>query len=140
MKCEKCKTKNALLRKNGQPDFTLVWDSWVSDYKRCLFCKECRKDFEAKKREKAKEQRKLEKELGKEITSDHFATFPQALVELPIKFGTKEGEIVLDPFMGSGTTAVVAKKLNRNYIGIELNKDYIKIAEARLKAMPDTLF
>jgi len=38
----------------------------------------------------------------------------------------------MDPFMGSGTIAVVAKKLNRNYIGIELNPDYIKIAEKRI--------
>jgi len=45
--------------------------------------------------------------------------------------GWKPG-IVLDPFMGSGTTAVVAKKLGRDFIGIELNPDYIKIAEKRI--------
>ena len=48
--------------------------------------------------------------------------------------------IVLDPFMGAGTTAVVAKKLKRNYLGIELNPDYIKIAEKRIKDIPETLF
>lgn len=80
----------------------------------------------------------FQKECG--VDTDHFATFPQALLEIPIKFGTPENGIVLDPFMGSGTTAVAAKKLGRNYIGIELNKDYIKIAEKRLSAIPPTLF
>lgn len=71
------------------------------------------------------------KELGlKDI--DHFAIFPQALVEIPIKFGCPPGGLVLDCFMGSGTTAVVARKLGRNYLGIELSPDYIKIAEKRL--------
>jgi DNA modification methylase len=50
-----------------------------------------------------------------------------------------EPGIVLDPFMGSGTTAVVAKKLSRRYIGIELNPEYIKIAEARLQSIPEPL-
>jgi len=42
--------------------------------------------------------------------------------------------------MGSGTTAVVAKKLGRNFIGIEINSEYIKIAEKRIKSVPDSLF
>ena len=62
----------------------------------------------------------------------HFATYPPALIETPIKAGCPKGGIVLDPFFGSGTSGLVAKNLNRNYIGIELNKEYIKIAERRL--------
>ena len=62
----------------------------------------------------------------------HFATFPENLIVDCIKAGCPEGGIVLDPFMGAGTTAVVAEKLNRNWIGIELNRDYIDIAEKRL--------
>ena len=62
----------------------------------------------------------------------HFATFPEKLVETPIKAGTKKGGIVLDIFMGSGTTGVVAKKLGRNYIGIELNEKYVEMAERRI--------
>lgn len=62
----------------------------------------------------------------------HFATFPEKLITDPIKAGCPENGIVLDPFMGAGTTALVARKLGRNYIGFELNADYIKIAEARL--------
>jgi site-specific DNA-methyltransferase (adenine-specific) len=62
----------------------------------------------------------------------HFATFPERLIVDCIKAGCPEGGIVLDPFMGAGTTAVVARKLNRNYVGFELNPDYIKIANKRL--------
>lgn len=62
----------------------------------------------------------------------HFATFPPALVETPIKAGCTEGGIVLDPFIGSGTTAEVAHLLGRNFIGIELNPDYVIIANKRL--------
>jgi len=62
----------------------------------------------------------------------HFATFPEKLIVDMIKAGCPEGGIVLDPFMGAGTTAVVARKLNRNYTGFELNPEYIKIADKRL--------
>jgi len=54
----------------------------------------------------------------------HFAVFPEKIPEMCIKAGTKEGDVVLDPFMGSGTTANVAKRLSRKWIGIELNEDY----------------
>lgn len=62
----------------------------------------------------------------------HFATYPEKLIEPMIKAGCPEKGIVLDPFIGSGTTGVVALKLNRQFIGIELNPEYIKIAEKRL--------
>ncbi len=63
----------------------------------------------------------------------HFATFPEALIVDCIKAGCPEGGVVLDPFFGSGTTGLVARKFNRNFIGIELNAAYIAIAERRLK-------
>lgn len=63
----------------------------------------------------------------------HFATFPEGLIVDCIKAGCPEGGIVLDPFMGAGTTALVARKLGRNYIGFELNQGYIEIAHSRLK-------
>lgn len=63
----------------------------------------------------------------------HFASFPEALVETPVLAGCPEGGIVLDPFIGSGTTAIVAKKLGRQYIGIDINQLYVDIAEKRLK-------
>ena len=62
----------------------------------------------------------------------HFAVFPTKLPELCIKAGTKEGDVVLDPFMGSGTTAYVAQKLSRKWIGIELNPNYVKIIKERV--------
>lgn len=62
----------------------------------------------------------------------HFATFPEKLIVPCIKAGSRVNGIVIDPFMGSGTTALVAKKLNRHYIGFELNPEYVAIAEKRL--------
>ena len=62
----------------------------------------------------------------------HFATFPEKLIEPCILAGCPAGGIVLDPFMGAGTTAVVARKLNRSYIGYELNPEYVKMANDRL--------
>jgi DNA modification methylase len=62
----------------------------------------------------------------------HFAVMPQDLVEPCVKAGCPEGGVVLDPFAGSGTTLVVASKLNRSAIGIELNPDYVSIIEERL--------
>lgn len=69
----------------------------------------------------------------KPFSEAHFATFPQDLIVDCIKAGCPENGIVLDPFNGAGTTSLVARKLNRNFIGIELNADYIKIAQKRLR-------
>jgi len=68
----------------------------------------------------------------KPFSGSHFATFPEDLISDCIKAGCPEGGIVLDPFSGAGTTALVAAKLNRKYIGIELNPEYLKIAEKRI--------
>ena len=64
----------------------------------------------------------------------HFATFPEKLIEPCILAGSRPHDIVLDPFMGTGTTALVAAKLNRHFLGIEINPEYIKIAERRIAA------
>lgn len=63
----------------------------------------------------------------------HFAVFPDELCETPIKAGCPPDGIVLDPFMGSGTTAIVAQRLGREWIGIELNPKYKKLADQRFK-------
>lgn len=62
----------------------------------------------------------------------HFATFPPGLVEPCIELGSDKGDLVLDPFIGSGTTGFVALNLERRFVGIELNPDYVQIAERRL--------
>ncbi len=62
----------------------------------------------------------------------HFATFPSALVEPCIKIGSGPRDLILDPFIGSGTTGQVALQLDRRFVGIELNPEYLRIAEERL--------
>lgn len=62
----------------------------------------------------------------------HFATFPPDLIQPCILAGSKEGDIVLDPFNGSGTTGEVSIMHNRSYIGCELNPDYVKLTKRRL--------
>ncbi|MFJ7647733.1 DNA-methyltransferase [Lysinibacillus sp. NPDC097279] len=69
----------------------------------------------------------------KPLKEAHFATFPEDLIEPCILAGCPFGGVVLDPFFGSGTTGLVALKHGRNFVGIELNPEYIKIAERRLK-------
>ena len=70
----------------------------------------------------------------------HFATFPEEIPEVCIKAGTKLGDVVLDPFAGSGTTCAVASRLGRNSIGIELNKEYFKLARKRCKVDSESLY
>jgi site-specific DNA-methyltransferase (adenine-specific) len=62
----------------------------------------------------------------------HFAVFPEKLVELCILAGCPEKGIVLDPFIGSGTTALVAQRLGRHYLGIDINPEYCEISRGRL--------
>lgn len=69
---------------------------------------------------------------SKRIADAHIAVYPEELVRYFIKGSTKDGDLVLDPFMGTGTTAIVCKETNRNYVGFELNGDYVKVANDRL--------
>lgn len=66
---------------------------------------------------------------------NHFAMFPESLVEPCIFAGSDEGDIVLDPFCGSGTVGVVALKLHRRFIGIDLNPEYTNLAIKRIKEL-----
>ena len=65
----------------------------------------------------------------------HFAVYPPELIETPIKAGCPKGGIVLDPFIGSGTTALVAQKIGRNFIGIDLNSQYVQMARQSLRQL-----
>ena len=69
----------------------------------------------------------------------HFATYPPDLIEPCIKAGSEKGDIILDPFMGSGTTAMVAKSLGRDYIGCELHEDYGNLITDRVTPYMNTL-
>jgi site-specific DNA-methyltransferase (adenine-specific) len=75
----------------------------------------------------------LEERYEMKSKNNHPTVKPLKLLEYLVKLISKEGAIVLDPFLGSGTTAIACVKLNRQFIGIEKEPDYIKIAEARIK-------
>lgn len=94
--------------------------------------REVNKPWKAVYNEKGRNMRTVWKIATKGIPEAHFATFPDELVRRCILAGCPESGIVLDPFLGSGTTLKVAKQLNRSGIGIELNQEYIQIAKKRI--------
>jgi len=63
----------------------------------------------------------------------HPAPFPLALAERVVKLYSYQGDVVLDPFMGSGTTCLAAKKLGRHYVGLDISEEYCRLAQKRLK-------
>ena len=75
---------------------------------------------------------------GNERT-EHRTQKPEWLIKELIEISSNKNDIILDPFMGSGTTAVACKKLNRRYIGIEINENYCDIARERLNKVPKRL-
>ncbi len=83
--------------------------------------------------ESGRNKRSVWKITTKSYKEAHFATFPPELPELCIKAGCPKDGVVLDPFFGSGTTGWVAQRLGRKWIGVELNPEYIKIADKRFK-------
>jgi site-specific DNA-methyltransferase (adenine-specific) len=70
----------------------------------------------------------------------HKAVFPNELVRKILINFSEPGDLIYDPFMGSGTTAVVAKQMNRNFLGSEIDEQYIEIANERLKNIQSTFF
>jgi DNA modification methylase len=72
----------------------------------------------------------------------HFATMPPELVEVCVASASRPGDLVLDPFMGAGTVAVVCRQMGRDYLGIELNANYVTMAERRIArvAQPSLLY
>ena len=71
---------------------------------------------------------------------EHFASFPPKLVEPCILAGSEPGDWILDPFFGSGTVGVVCEEQQRNYVGIELNEDYVRLALKRIQETEHLLF
>jgi len=72
-------------------------------------------------------------QINQQQNSDHPASFPIELAHDHIVSWTNEGDVVLDPFMGSGTTAIVARALGRKYIGFEISQEYVDLANKRLQ-------
>ena len=70
----------------------------------------------------------------------HSCQMPIGIAKRPILFSSNKGDTILDPFLGSGTTAVACKETGRKYIGIEKDKEYVEIARRRIKSIPPTLF
>ena len=87
----------------------------------------------AKKMGNGKQMRNLWEVNAERHKTSHPTEKPERLLERIISIGSKEGDIILDPFMGSGTTGVVAKRLNRNFIGIEIDDEYFTIAQKRIE-------
>ena len=74
-------------------------------------------------------------EIHPETKSKHPAPYPLELAEKVIKYYSYENDLVFDPFIGSGTTAVAAKKLGRNYLGFELYQEYVDMTNERINKM-----
>lgn len=113
---------------NPQPAVNGIW---LPDVEYCLYFRESgvplNQDFYVKSKYYISSINTQDKKLF-----DHPTIKPLELVERHLKHTTQPNDIVLDPFLGSGTTAVACKALGRKYIGFELNKDYYKIAVDRL--------
>jgi len=77
------------------------------------------------------------KKYFEEFKNRHPTVKSLGIMEYLIKLVTREGALVLDPFIGSGTTAIACYKTHRDFIGIEKEKEYIKIANARIKIFTD---
>lgn len=117
-----------LLSKNRlAPSVEIIW--LASKNKRYFFNYEL-----AKKINQGKQMRNLWTIKARRHITSHPTEKPEELLERIVLLGSKEKDIILDPFMGSGTTGVVAKKLNRNFIGIELDPKYFQIAKNRIES------
>jgi len=112
---------------------------------RCRVCKELLKDYGGKK-DQAHGFGPLLSDIWSDIhrirhkkrRDEHPCQLPVPLLERLILMTTDEGDIVLDPFIGTGTTAVAAKRLGRKYIGIDIDPQYVKISEKNLKQARET--
>jgi site-specific DNA-methyltransferase (adenine-specific) len=118
---------SSLLQKNRfAPSTELIW--LASKSKQYYFNYEI-----AVKLNNGKQMRNLWEIPAEKHKTKHPTEKPERLLERIILIGSNEGDIILDPFMGSGTTGVVSKRLNRNFIGIEVDNEYFKIAETRIE-------
>lgn len=109
--------------------FDLQFEEYKTDWIKTFKKKNC---LEKSSKDKGRQMRSVWSVNTQGLKHNHFASFPEEIVERCIKAGCPKDGVVLDIFLGTGTTLLVAEKLGRNGIGIELNKEYIKIAKERL--------
>ena len=100
---------------------------WLSGIENIIFARNPNATFNSKY-----EHPVLKYPIRKGFLGRHPTEKPVALFEKLVEISSNEGDRVLDPLMGSGTTALACKKLNRRYIGFEINPDYVKMANSRL--------
>ncbi|MCH3923440.1 MAG: site-specific DNA-methyltransferase [Bacteroidales bacterium] len=123
---DKCTAQPAMAKNvlNRQYELIIIFDKTNAisrQFKKCNFGRGTLNDVWHIKRER------------KTANANHGATFPEALVETILENFSNPNDIVYDPFMGTGTTAIVSKRMNRRWIGSEISKDYIKLSNERLK-------
>lgn len=73
-------------------------------------------------------------------SSKHFAAYPPELIRDCVNAGCPKNGVILDPFMGTGTTAMVARMYGRNFIGFELNADYMSIINKKIQVTPNMFY
>lgn len=121
---------------NACKDFVDDWGEEFSKYDQMLNDVTIETDDINKNVEKGKNPGSVSDfwEVTTKASSDsHYASYNTDLIKKPILAGCPEGGIIYDPFMGTGTTAVASLRANRNFIGSEMSKEYIKICEANIK-------
>lgn len=109
--------------------FDLQFEEYKTDWIKTFKKKNC---LEKSSKDKGRQMRTVWSINTQGLKHNHFASFPEEIVERCMKAGCPKDGVVLDIFLGTGTTLLVAEKLGRNGIGIELNKEYIEIAKERL--------
>lgn len=98
-----------------------------------IFWKVLDEDFYFNTEQNNKDWFRFTSSIHRKNEHDHPTQKPKELIAQFIRASSKTGDIIFDPFMGSGTTAVAAQSLKRNFIGIEISPEYCKIAEQRLR-------
>ena len=131
---------------NGYYTTCLIWHKynstpfangvWRQDAEFCVHIREKGAVFQGDARLKCK----ITKIANQASKYGHPTEKPLELIKKYILIGSSEGDLIFDPFMGSGTTAVACKELNRNFIGCEIESKYCGIAEKRLKETVKGLF
>jgi len=123
-------------------DYTAIhiWDKWIgagSQYER-IFERNGNKEYKVFKY--AAGGNDFRARIGRDINTGHPSQKPIYLIQKLLADYSRENDLILDPFLGSGTTAVAAKLLKRRFIGVEISEAYCQIARDRLRNTPDPLF